>query len=106
MKIAFTGWRRSVHYHEVDVIPVVEKGMSYHPVHGRKSIAWGEGMTAYAKVADLSLSGAFLMRLEFSPAELKSLLTAYMVENPGDALAIMAQAQLDAIRKLTKKKIE
>jgi len=51
MKIAFTGWRRSVHYHEVDVIPVVEKGMSYHPVHGRKSIAWGEGMTAYAKVA-------------------------------------------------------
>jgi len=46
------------------------------------------------------------MRLEFSPAELKSLLTAYMVENPGDALAIMAQAQLDAIRKLTKKKIE
>jgi hypothetical protein len=42
--------------------------------------------------------------LEFSPAELKCLLTAEIVENPDDVLALMAQAQSDAICKLTKKK--
>ena len=102
MKVTFRGWRREVYPHEVKVTPVVLERDRYRAIEGRRSLAWHDGMTTFGKVSDLELSGAFLARFEFTPSELKSWLTNYLISNPEDALRLIAGAQGDAIRKLTK----
>ena len=102
MKVTFRGWRREVYPHEVQVTPVAVNGGSYRILEGRKSLAWSDGMTAVGKVSDLALSGAFLAEFEFTQSELRSWLTSYLISNPEDALRVIAAAQGDAIRHLSK----
>lgn len=102
MKITFRGWRREVYPHEVKVTPVVIDRGRYRAIENRRSLAWQGGMTALGKVSDLALNGAFLAELNFTPSDLKSWLTNYLISNPEDALRLIAGAEGDAIRHMTK----
>lgn len=106
MRITFRGWRRQVYAHTVEVVPVAKSkyGGGYIPVSGRKSLSWSNERTAFGKVSDLSLSGAFLAELQFTDTELKNWLTRYLIEKPEDALRIIAAAQADAIRRTSNAK--
>lgn len=58
---------------------------------------WHEGLCAYGKVENLSLSGSFLIQFEFEQAELKSWLLRFAESNPAEALRLMSEAQAEAM---------
>jgi hypothetical protein len=102
MKLTFRGWRREVWPHTHDVIPVRKEDGGYQPIERRRSIHWTDPMTAYGRLEGLGLSGNFLVKFQFTEAELRSWLTSYFMADPQAAQRLVASVQVDAIRRLVK----
>ena len=102
MKLTFEGWQRVVMVHTHELLPVKKEFGSWWPNEKRKSITWTDGKTAYAKVEGLELTGNFLVRMDFTEAELRSWLAQAFDEDPERTQALVASAQAKAIRKLAR----
>lgn len=95
MKLEFTGWSRTVFKHKHNVQPVSQKG-GFRP-EGDGPIKWHKPLCAAGKLDGLSLSGDFLVQIEFEEAELRSWLLAYSKGSPEAALRLISEAQAEAI---------
>ena len=96
IKVILRSWDREVHAHKHIVKPVEHTANEF--VEGKKGpLRWHEGLCAYGKVENLSLSGSFLIQFEFEQAELKSWLLRFAESNPAEALRLMSEAQAEAM---------
>lgn len=102
MKIIFKGWGKEIKTHTHKVEPVEFDGKLYKSLSANKPIFWNGSMSALGKVNKLSLTGAFLIELNFEKSELKSWLEEFAKENPEEALRIMAPIQAEALISLSK----
>ena len=66
MKLTFEGWQRVVMVHTHQLLPVKKEFGSWWPNKKRKSLAWTDAKTVYAKVEGLELTGNFLVRMDFT----------------------------------------
>lgn len=94
MKLKFKGWRREVKPHEHAVAAVVEKVAGFSVVKG--PLRW-EGLSTYGKVDRLSLTGAFLVEMSFTKADLRNWLRMYAKSDPAEALRLVAELQGEAL---------
>lgn len=98
MKLTFRGWRREVYPHEHKVIALP----SSYPQKPGRPLRWTSPMKARGRINKLALSGDFQVDFEFTEAELKNWLTAYIEAEPEKAFALIAKAQAAAIKRVLK----
>jgi len=101
MKLKFSGYKRKVHIHRHEVVPI--KGdPSQQDSLGEpgEPLQWDSAFHAKGKVGDLSLTGGFVIEFEFRPEELRNWLLAYARENPEEALRLLGEMQAEAITNL------
>ena len=101
MKVKFRGWRREVVTHMHRFLPVKCVRNKFSP-QAPGPLSWHNGSLVYAKAANLSLSGNFLVEFEFEQLELESWLSNFAKEHPEEALALVARAQAEALIALAK----
>lgn len=103
MKITFRGWKREVHKHIHEVIPVKSINNTYTPSKPNTPIEWESATKAICQIKKLSLSGDFLVEIEFMPDELKNWLKQYVAHEPETAARILAEMQVEAMINIAKK---
>ena len=105
MKITFLGWSRIVKGAHTHVItPVSFDGNTYTPDDdGGTHLDWHTSECSYGRIEDLSLSGAFLMKIEWDDIELKNWLKRFVAEKPESAIGILAEMQAEAVLALFRK---
>ena len=102
MRVTFDGWQRVVVVHDHDVVPVKSDADGrWMPMSNRRSILWSDDMTAFGELENLQLNGNFLVRFEFTEAELRNWLTRYFESDPERAFDLVADVQAKTIKNLT-----
>lgn len=103
MKVTFQGWDRSVHTYKRAMTPLTKIKNGYTVGQPGTAMQWAsDGLTAYAKIEKLSLSGNFLVKLEMQRKELSNWLMTYAKEKPEAVLKIVAEAQAEEMIALAK----
>lgn len=100
MKMKFRGWKREVKPHPHNISKVVENAKDYSAVSG--PISWHGPMAARGQIKNVSLTGNFLVEIEFVPEELRNWLSEYVKSEPEAALRLLSEMQTEAIIALAK----
>ncbi|RZO85350.1 MAG: hypothetical protein EVA58_04890 [Kiritimatiellaceae bacterium] len=103
MKIKFRGWKREVYPHNHVACPVELKKSLFSQGKSGEPIKWASASKAFAKIDSLSLTGDFLLEMEFSADELRSWLSQYVQEKPEAAIRLLSEMKSEAIINLTQK---
>lgn len=97
MRITFRGWKREVKPHTHKVTSVTFENNRYRPLAAEAPVQWNGPLAALGKVANLGLTGAFLLEFDFEPKELRGWLEQYAKHNPAEAIRMMAPIQASAL---------
>ncbi len=103
MKITFRGWGREVYPHNHTAAPVKLRNGRYCNGKSGEPIKWKSATHALAKLTRLSLSGSFLLDMQFEPVELRSWLKQYVKEEPEDAARLLGEMQGEVMVALARK---
>jgi len=102
MKLTFRGWQRVALFHYHDVTPVqIGSDRGLRPA-SKRALIWKDANTAYGKISDVALSGAFLVTFEFEQADLEGWLAELAKSKPEEALRLVAKVQAEALINLAK----
>lgn len=88
-----------VYTHQRELWPVHDEGKWRR---GRKgdAITWSSGLEARAYIPNLSLSGNFLVRIEFKEVELRSWIQQFVRHHPKKAAKLLASMQAELMIQL------
>ena len=97
MKLKFRGWRREVNTHKHEITPVDFVNNRY-AVSGKPGsyLRWHSPTKALAKIYNLSLSGNFLIEIDFSINELKNWISCLIEKDPERAFRLLSEFQAEA----------
>ena len=101
MKLIFRGWSGGGKAHEHELTPIQLKNGRYS-LEKKGPADWHSSKKLFAKAENLSLTGNYLVEIEMELEELGNWLTVFAQEQPEKALALIAQAQTEALIALTK----
>lgn len=100
MRMRFRGWKREVKPHLHNIGQVIEKEDNYAAASG--PISWHGPMAARGQIKNVSLTGNFLVEIDFVPEELRNWLSEYVKSEPEAALRLLSEMQTEAIIALAK----
>jgi hypothetical protein len=103
MKLELRGWRRETTTHQHEVTPVTLKGKQYVPASDATGpMSWNADYSTFGKVDGLSLSGSFLMKLDFEEKDLEAWLRKFVQADPERAIKLLSKMQAQAFINLAK----
>ncbi|MDR6887866.1 MULTISPECIES: hypothetical protein [Variovorax] len=102
MKLTFRGWQRATTLHSHPVTPVRKAAGGGIRTESNKALIWDDATSAYGKVNNLTLGGAFLVHFQFEQADLEGWLAQFAKSNPEEALRLLAKVQAEALIHLAK----
>lgn len=101
MKLIFQGWGGGGKTHAHALTPIQFKNGGYS-VTSEGPVDWLSSTEIVARVGNLRLTGDYLVKIEMESKELINWLAVFAKEQPEQALAIINQAQTEALIALTK----
>jgi hypothetical protein len=102
MKLTFRGWQRVTTLHGHPVTPVRKGPGGGLRTDSSRALIWDDATTAYGKISDVALSGAFLVTFKFERADLEGWLAELVKTTPEEALRLLAKMQAEATINLAK----
>ncbi len=101
MRLKLAGWQRQTTVHDHKVTPVLKRGRRFF-AEKDEPFRWIEGYKTRGRIADVALSGSFMVDFEFEPEDLHSWLIHLAKHDPQAALRLIGKAQAEAVISLAK----
>lgn len=102
MKFEIRGWKRETTLHLHPATPLIEKGSGYYLDEVGNALTWNANHSAFVKIENVALNGAFMVQMKFEQKDLESWLAQFVKSEPEKAIKLLSRLQGQATVNLCK----